>query len=795
MATPATIAHARKLGAGPGKIPPGTRVTCLPGALPSAEDRWRQGAVVSVGPKATKVVLFGDGGRERRVDNTLLTLDSRSGYPEAYGIDPLDRPPPFGEYTYGRGGPGRWRPRFAWMSWTIAEHLEHAAGRLPLPTASTFAPPRRLVIVGCGHKKAARKHSDAHSMYVGSYHLAARRAADALVGRSPGRFDIGDGVDTYQMILSARYGLLDLFAVVETYDLRMGKPGSVTAETVAYQAQQFGLDDATEVIVLAGKAYADVVTAVWPHAIRPLDGTASIGEQLAILAGIARTGQLPAPKEATVASKVRTPHRMAMRYPAALRAGDVFVHPERGQLTFVSSTVASSARPTVARITVKEGEPFETDAFHGPRFEIVSRGSVDPLFAEAHKGTAHLFVPLTNERTRCGECGDTNTPNHVPTIGGPGSDVDAEDVKAAAAAGTVIRCPSCAKRATVRIDGAVGKHGRHNCSLVGQPPPADAVVLSRPVDEPQPDLFTGLAGFSAMVAKSLGLTSSAPRVIPLVDAQWGMYGEVKGYGPTGDRRTVRGYVTKPPRVTTRGFSGDGPNRREGDRLLDFAVDEPPLAGQSGGSSTHMFAEEGATFAVLEAPADRPLTARRSLARRMPVEDLRKGDVFHVWNDPGLDRGGKGDLRPRYHVQADPRRGEGGRYEVDVLVEGEPTTRSYASTMWADIDDPEQVSWRATNRHWQGTVRMPWTTPGGLVKGQVVPALVCCHCGGVEITRYAWEINHDCCAGDEPNRWPKCRAGRTSSPLRPYWTPDRQDRPATFDLSSLGPAVEAALAGQ
>jgi len=414
----------------PGQILPGARVTCLPGALPAAEGAMRRAAVVSVGPKFTRVRLLGED-RDRRVDNTLLILDNGAGYPQAYGLHERDRPLPHDSYTYSRCfGIQRWKPRFAWMAWTVAEHLEYAAGERALPVLSLFGPPNRLVIVGCSStKNAVARQGDAHAMYLGSYHRAARRAADALVARSPGRWGIGDGIDTYQMILSAQYGLLDLFTVIETYDLRMGRPGSVSAATVAYQAQQFGLADTPEVIVLAGRAYADAVSEVWPHAIRPLDGTRGIGEQLAVMSEIAHTGQLPKPKEAAVSTApARTSaaaiqaHPLAMRAPAQLRAGDVFVHSERGRLTFVSSTVASSSRPTVARITVAEGGPVAIDAFDGSRVEIVSQGSVDPLFAHVRKGSAHLFVPLTDDRRRCGECGDTNTANHIPTIGGPGDD-------------------------------------------------------------------------------------------------------------------------------------------------------------------------------------------------------------------------------------------------------------------------------------------------------------------------------------------------------------------------------------
>jgi hypothetical protein len=110
-------------------------------------------------------------------------------------------------------------------------------------------------------------------MYVGSYHRAARRAAEALA--RPG---------DYVMILSAKYGLL-------------GQPGAIDAQTLTWQAQQLGLADVADVVVLAGRAYADLVRTVWPHAARPLAGTAGIGHQLHRLAAITATGTLPTTAE------------------------------------------------------------------------------------------------------------------------------------------------------------------------------------------------------------------------------------------------------------------------------------------------------------------------------------------------------------------------------------------------------------------------------------------------------------------------------------------------------------------
>lgn len=135
----------------------------------------------------------------------------------------------------------------------------------------------RLVVIPCGGRKASEP-VPAGLLYTGSYHRVCRRAADRLGG--------------HIVILSARHGFLELDTVVAPYDLRMGQGGSVTVEALREQAARRDLGG-DEVIVLAGRAYADRVTAVWPHAIRPLDGARGMGHQMAILNTITRTGRLP----------------------------------------------------------------------------------------------------------------------------------------------------------------------------------------------------------------------------------------------------------------------------------------------------------------------------------------------------------------------------------------------------------------------------------------------------------------------------------------------------------------------
>ncbi|GAB3977489.1 hypothetical protein GCM10029978_067340 [Actinoallomurus acanthiterrae] len=152
--------------------------------------------------------------------------------------------------------------------------VEPAAAALPAAPARAQenAPPvpRRLVIVGCGAAKL-NVPAPAGQMYIGSFHRLCRQVAE-VVARPDGQV----------MILSAEHGLLDLQQRIEPYDRRMGDASAVTAEVVACQADRLGLRTA-EVTVLAGRAYAEAVQAVWPNARTPLAGCRGIGEMQARL--------------------------------------------------------------------------------------------------------------------------------------------------------------------------------------------------------------------------------------------------------------------------------------------------------------------------------------------------------------------------------------------------------------------------------------------------------------------------------------------------------------------------------
>jgi hypothetical protein len=224
---------------------------------------------------------------------------------------------------------GRSLPRYPeWTRWTLAAHLEHATARaavrraarlarllsaavevtarhaltvrpaaVQLPRLALPAPapavvpgavrPGRVIVIPCGASKLTTAAA-AGDLYIGSFHRACARAADALA--TPG---------ATVLVLSALYGLVTLDRVLDPYELRMGQPGSVTGDELRAQARTLGLDRATEVVVLAGAAYTTAARQVWPHASAPLEGAGGMGSQLQRLKALRErrytwTVQLPA---------------------------------------------------------------------------------------------------------------------------------------------------------------------------------------------------------------------------------------------------------------------------------------------------------------------------------------------------------------------------------------------------------------------------------------------------------------------------------------------------------------------
>ncbi|MGW1760273.1 DUF6884 domain-containing protein [Streptomyces mirabilis] len=134
-------------------------------------------------------------------------------------------------------------------------------------TLPRIAPPRSNTT---GSRKLGRR-ARAADLYVGSYHRACRRAADAL---RPDRL----------LILSARYGLLDLDDVIDPYDTPHGAAAAITAEALLKQATVRGIVLLDPVVALGGARHAGLVRTIWPHARTPLAGTRGMGEQMARLA-------------------------------------------------------------------------------------------------------------------------------------------------------------------------------------------------------------------------------------------------------------------------------------------------------------------------------------------------------------------------------------------------------------------------------------------------------------------------------------------------------------------------------
>ncbi|MFG2210541.1 DUF6884 domain-containing protein [Streptomyces sp. NPDC048638] len=151
------------------------------------------------------------------------------------------------------------------------------ARREPLP---------RVLLVPCSMGKADVPAGPAAEMYVGSYHVAARKAAAAAAA---------DGA-AQVLTLSAKFGLLRDEDRILHYDLRAGQRGTVSPQVLARQAHFLGVS-AGRVTVFAGRSYAALAATIWPALEHPLKGL-SIGQQLAFFADLYRPSRrtgLPRP--------------------------------------------------------------------------------------------------------------------------------------------------------------------------------------------------------------------------------------------------------------------------------------------------------------------------------------------------------------------------------------------------------------------------------------------------------------------------------------------------------------------
>ncbi len=182
-------------------------VVSVPGIGPKTGGR-HAGIPLAIGPVHTRIFRPHDR-IEMTLPNTQLLLWTA----------------PFETAAFRAGYQGALAKRegWHWLNWTIAEHIAHdlevetteRAGSADItPVVADGSP---LVVVPCGAVKSAVA-SPAGEMYRSGYHRLGLKAARALTSPESIR------------ILSALHGLLALDRMVEPYDLRMGSPGSITAE-------------------------------------------------------------------------------------------------------------------------------------------------------------------------------------------------------------------------------------------------------------------------------------------------------------------------------------------------------------------------------------------------------------------------------------------------------------------------------------------------------------------------------------------------------------------------------------
>ena len=147
-----------------------------------------------------------------------------------------------------------------------------------MTATATSAPD--LVLVTCGATKLTSP-APAGQLYTGGYHRLCRQAADALAPAAV-------------LIVSALHGLLDLAEVVEPYDQAHAAGGAASPDAMRCKADQLGVLGARLVVALGGAGHVELARPVWPGLVWPLAGLPGIGQHRAVLAGIRRTGRLPA---------------------------------------------------------------------------------------------------------------------------------------------------------------------------------------------------------------------------------------------------------------------------------------------------------------------------------------------------------------------------------------------------------------------------------------------------------------------------------------------------------------------
>lgn len=168
--------------------------------------------------------------------------------------------------------------------------LETKDGRPGVPGIDYPAPPYQGVtyVVPCSGKKLDRP-APARQMYRGSMF---RHTYDNIVERIRKDDEAGFGPQRV-LILSALYGLVDPDQVIEPYEMRMGRPGSVSPETLTAQALAAGIDWGSEVYALLPRAYLaqldKALREIYVYVQDVYEGCTGIGPQRHVNRNVGRT--------------------------------------------------------------------------------------------------------------------------------------------------------------------------------------------------------------------------------------------------------------------------------------------------------------------------------------------------------------------------------------------------------------------------------------------------------------------------------------------------------------------------
>jgi cytoplasmic iron level regulating protein YaaA (DUF328/UPF0246 family) len=127
-----------------------------------------------------------------------------------------------------------------------------------------------LVIISCVNSKE-NSARPAHKLYKGQYFKMSLAYALTLTDATNIR------------ILSSKYGLLPLDKIINPYQLRITEPDAISDAVLKQQAVEQGLLNEGNVIVLAGKNYADKILKIWGHAQLPLKGVGGYGHQISFM--------------------------------------------------------------------------------------------------------------------------------------------------------------------------------------------------------------------------------------------------------------------------------------------------------------------------------------------------------------------------------------------------------------------------------------------------------------------------------------------------------------------------------